>query len=90
MSNGELRLYDAHELDLEAAASNFLAAPVETGFWARPHVVTAPGAVFVTDSVGGSVLMLDSEDLNVVETWSIAGNPTKIAVVGVLQDEEDS
>ena len=86
MSDGELRMYEAHDLDLLASARDFLTAPVETGFWARPHVATAPGAVFVTDSVGGKVLQLDDHDLETVESWDVAGNPTKVAFVGILGD----
>ena len=83
MSDGELRMYDAHKLDLLASARDFLTTPVEAGFWARPHVVTIPGAVFITDSVGGKVLQLDSQNLKVVESWNVAGKPTKVAFVGV-------
>ncbi len=88
MSDGELRMYDAHDLDLLASASGFLTTPVETGFWARPHIATAVGAVFVTDSVGGKVLQLDDHDLEVVEEWEVDGTPTKIAFVGVLGESE--
>ena len=83
MSNGELRMYDAHDLDLLASADDFLTEPVETGFWARPHVVTAPGAVFITDSLGGEVMQLDDHDLEVVNHWDVDGNPTKVAFVGI-------
>ena len=83
MSDGELRKYDARKLDLLASARDFLATPVETGFWARPHVTTIPGAVFITDSVGGKVLQLDDKNLKVVKSWKIAGNPTKVAFVGI-------
>ena len=89
MSDGELRMYEAHDLDLLASASDIFAAPVETGFWARPHIVTAPGAIFATDSVGGEVLMLDDHDLEVVAHWDVAGNPTKLAFVGILGDAGD-
>ena len=88
MSDGELRMYDAHDLDLLASASGFLTTPVETGFWARPHIATAAGAVFITDSVGGKVLQLDDHDLEVVEEWEVDGAPTKIAFVGVLGESE--
>ena len=88
MSDGELRMYEAHDLDLLASASGFLTTPVETGFWARPHIATAVGAVFVTDSVGGKVFQLDDHDLEVVEHWEVDGNPTKIAFVGVLGESE--
>ena len=88
MSDGELRMYDAHDLDLLASASGFLTTPVETGFWARPHIATAGGAVFVTDSVGGKVFQLDDHDLEVVEQWEVDGSPTKIAFVGVLGESE--
>ena len=88
MSDGELRMYDAHDLDLLASASDFLTTPVETGFWARPHVATAPGAVFITDSVGGEVMQLDDHDLEVVDHWEVAGNPTKIAFVGIFGETE--
>lgn len=88
MSDGELRMYDAHDLDLLASADDFLAEPVETGFWARPHVVTAPGAVFITDSLGGEVLQLDDHDLEVVNHWDVEGNPTKIAFVGIFGETE--
>ena len=43
MSDGELRVYDAHDGDLQASKDDFLTTPVETGFWARPHLATAPG-----------------------------------------------
>jgi ABC-type Zn uptake system ZnuABC Zn-binding protein ZnuA len=88
MSDGELRMYDAHDLDMLASASGFLTTPVETGFWARPHATTAPGAVFVTDSVGDQVFQLDDHDLEVVQQWEVAGAPTKIAFVGVLGESE--
>ena len=88
MSDGELRMYDAHDLDLLASADDFLTEPVETGFWARPHVVTAPGAVFITDSLGGEVMQLDDHDLEEVNHWDIDGNPTKIAFVGIYGETE--
>ena len=89
MSDGELRMYDAHDPDhLLASADDFLTEPVETGFWARPHVVTAPGAVFITDSLGGEVLQLDDHDLEVVNHWDVDGNPTKIAFVGIYGETE--
>ena len=88
MSDGELRVYDAHDGDLRASRDDFLATPVETGFWARPHLAVAPGAVFVTDSVGGEVLQLDEHDLEVVGHWDIAGSPTKIAFVGIVGEAE--
>ena len=88
MSDGELRMYDAHDLDLLASASGFLSTPVDDDFWARPHVATAPGAVFVTDSVGGRVFQLDDHDLEVVQQWEVDGAPTKIAFVGVLGETE--
>ena len=89
MSDGELRMYDAHDMDLLASADDFLTEPVETGFWARPHVVTAPGAVFITDSLGGEVLQLDDHDLDVVSHWDVDGNPTKIAFVGIYGETEE-
>lgn len=88
MSDGELRMYDAHDLDLLASADDFLTEPVETGFWARPHVATAPGAVFITDSLGGEVLQLDDHDLEIVNHWDVEGNPTKIAFVGIYGETE--
>ena len=87
MSDGELRMYEAHDLELVASASDFLATPVETGFWARPHLTTAPGAVFITDSVEGRVLQLDAHDLEVVGHWGVSGSPTKIAFVGIAGGE---
>ena len=84
MSDGELRMYDAHDLDLLASNADFLATPVETGFWARPHLAAANGAVFITDSVGGEVLQLDEHDLDVVNHWDVEGSPTKIAFVGIV------
>ena len=88
MSDGELRLYDAHDGDLLASNDDFLATPVETGFWARPHIATAPDAIFVTDSVGGEVFQLDGHDLEVVEHWHVEGTPTKIAFVGIVGEAE--
>lgn len=87
MSDGELRMYDAHDLDLLASNAGFLTTPVETGFWARPHLATANGAVFITDSVGGEVLQLDGRDLKVVAHWDVDGAPTKIAFVGILDGD---
>ncbi len=89
MSDGELRMYDAHNLDLLASNSGFLATPVETGFWARPHLATAGDAVFITDSVGGEVFQLDGHDLEVVNHWHVDGAPTKIAFVGILNGHEE-
>ena len=88
MSNGELRMYEAHDLDLVASTDDFLTEPVETGFWARPHMVTAPGAIFITDSLGGEVIQLDDHDLEVVSHWNVDGNPTKIAFVGIFGETE--
>ncbi len=88
MSDGELRMYDAHDLDMLASSSGLLTTPVETGFWARPHLATAPGAVFITDSVGGQVLQLDAHDLEEVGHWDVSGSPTKIAFVGIVGDED--
>ncbi len=87
MSDGELRMYDAHDLDMLASSAGLLTTPVETGFWARPHLATAPGAVFITDSVGGQVLQLDSHDLAEVGHWDVSGSPTKIAYVGIVGGE---
>ena len=89
MSDGELRMYDAHDMDLLASKRDFLSTPVETGFWARPHIATAPDAIFITDSVGGEVMHLDGHDLEVVGHWDVDGNPTKIAFVGILGEGEE-
>ena len=35
--------------------------------------------------MGGEVLQLDDQDLKVVQSWKIAGNPTKVAFVGILK-----
>ncbi len=88
MSTGEIRLYDLHDGDVIATNSDALTTPVETGFWGRPHVAMAPGAIFVTDSVGGQVLQLDDHDLDEVGHWDVAGNPTKIAFVGIQGETE--
>ena len=88
MSSGEIRLYDLHDGDVIATNSDALATPVETGFWGRPHVAMAPGAIFVTDSVGGEVLQLDDHDLDVVNHWDVGGTPTKIAFVGIHGETE--
>ena len=84
MSDGELRMYDAHDGDLLTSKRDFLTSPVETGFWARPHLAVAPGAIFITDSVGDRVLQLDEHDLEVVRHWDVTGVPTKIAFVGIV------
>ncbi len=84
MSDGELRMYEAHDLDLLASASGFLSDEIDPGFWARPHVATAPGHIFVTDSKAGEVIALDAHDLEEVGHWEVDGNPTKIAFVGIL------
>lgn len=88
MSTGEIRLYDLHDGDVIATNSDALTTPVETGFWGRPHIAMAPGAIFVTDSVGGQVLHLDDHDLEEVNHWEVAGNPTKIAFVGIQGETE--
>ena len=84
MSDGEIRLYDAHDADLMASTSAVLSDDIDPGFWARPHVATAPGHIFITDSMAGEVIALDSHDLEEVNHWEVAGNPTKIAFVGIL------
>ena len=88
MSDGGLRVYDAHDGDLLASKGGFLATPVETGFWGRPRLAVAPGAIFITDSVEGAVLQPDEHDLEVVGHWDVAGSPTKIAFVGIVGDDE--
>ena len=88
MSDGELRMYEAHDLDLLASASGFLSDEIDPGFWARPHIATAPGHIFITDSAAGEVLALDNHDLEVVGHWDVDGTPTKIAFVGILDKEE--
>ena len=89
MSDGELRVYDAHDADLMASSSDILSDEVDPGFWARPHVATAPGHLFVTDSTAGKVIALEihGDELEVVERWEISGKPTKVAFVGILGGE---
>ena len=89
MSSGEIRLYDLHDGDVIATNSDSLTTPVETGFWARPHVAMAPGAIFVTDSVGGQVLHLDDHDLEEVNHWEVGGTPVKVAFVGIQGEVGD-
>ena len=84
MSDGELRLYEAHDLDLLASTSDALAGEIDPGFWDRPHIATAPGHIFVTNSGEGEVIALDAHDLEEVGHWEISGAPTKIAFVGIL------
>ena len=88
MSDGELRMYEAHDLDLLASASPFPSDEIDPGFWARPHIATAPGHIFVTDSAAGEVIALDAHDLEEIGHWEVDGNPTKIAFVGILDSEE--
>ena len=89
MSDGELRVYDAHDADLIASSSEIVSDEVDPGFWARPHVATAPGHLFVTDSAAGQVIALEvhGDELEVVERWEISGKPTKVAFVGILGGE---
>ena len=84
MSDGEVRMYEAHDLDLLAASSDILGAEIDPGFWARPHIATAPGRIFITDSAAGEVIALESHDLGEAGRWEVAGKPTKIAFVGLL------
>ncbi len=84
MSDGEIRMYDAHDADLLASTDTVLSDDIDPGFWARPHIATAPGHIFITDSAAGEVLALDTHDLEVMEHWDVAGTPTKIAFVGIL------
>ena len=84
MSDGEVRMYDAHDGELMAASSDALTGPIDTGFWGRPHIATAPGHIYITDSGAGEVLALDNHDLEVVAHWDVDGKPTKIAFVGIL------
>ncbi len=84
MSDGELRLYEAHDLDLLASSSDILGDDIDPGFWARPHVATAPGHIFITNSGAGEVVALNAHDLEEVSHWEISGTPTKIAFVGIL------
>lgn len=84
MSDGEVRMYDAHDGELLAASSEVLTGPIDTGFWGRPHIATAPGHIYITDSGAGEVLALDNHDLEAVAHWDVDGKPTKIAFVGIL------
>ncbi len=92
MSDGELRMYEAHDLDLLASTSDALTGAIDPGFWARPHIATAPDHIFITNSGEGEVIALDAHDLEEVGHWEISGAPTKIAFVGILgegdHDEE--
>ena len=84
MSDGEIRLYDAHDGELLASNNEALSDNIDPGFWARPHIATAPGHIFITDSMAGEVIALDTHDLETVNHWDVAGKPTKIAFVGIL------
>ena len=84
MSDGEVRLYEAHDLDLLASSAEILGDDIDPGFWARPHIATAPGHIFITNSGAGEVIALDAHDLEEVSHWEISGAPTKIAFVGIL------
>ncbi len=84
MSDGEVRMYEAHDLDLLASTSDALVGEIDPGFWARPHIATAPGHIFITNSGAGEVIALDAHDLEEVSHWEISGTPTKIAFVGIL------
>ena len=50
----------------------------------RPHIATAPGHIFITNSGAGEVIALDVHDLEEVNHWEVSGTPTKIAFVGIL------
>ena len=88
MSDGEVRMYEAHDLDLMASTSDALAGEIDPGFWARPHIATAPRHIFITNSGEGEVIALDTHDLEEVNHWDISGTPTKIAFVGILGEGE--
>ena len=88
MSDGEVRLYEAHDLHMLASSSDALGDEIDPGFWARPHVATAPGRIFITDSAAGEVIALDAHDLEEAGHWEVAGKPTKIAFVGILGEGE--
>ena len=88
MSDGEIRVYDAHDADLLVSSNEILSDNIETGFWARPHIATAPDHIFITDSTAGEVIALDAHDLEEVNHWEVDGLPTKIAFVGVLGEGE--
>ena len=90
MSDGELRMYEAHDLDLLASTSDALTGEIDPGFWARPHIATAPDHIFVTNSGAGEVIALDAHDLEEVGHWEISGAPTKIAFVGILGEGDHS
>ncbi len=87
MNDGELRMCDAHDLDMLASPVGLLTTPVETCFWARPHLAAAIGAVFITDSVEGRVLQLDAHDQTDAGHWDVSGSFTKIAFVGIVGGE---
>ena len=89
MSDGELRMYDAHDAELLASATGILSDAIDPGFWARPHIATAPGRIFITDSGAGEVMALDAHDLEVVRHWDVSGKPTKIAFVGIKGKDDD-
>ena len=84
MSDGELRMYDAHDAELVVSTTGILSDEIDPGFWARPHIATAPERIYITDSAAGEVMELDAHDLEVIRRWNVAGKPTKIAFVGVL------
>ncbi len=89
MSDGEVRMYDAHDAELLASATDILSDAIDPGFWARPHIATAPGRIFITDSGAGEVIALDAHDLEVVRHFDVSGKPTKIAFVGITGKGDD-
>lgn len=89
MSDGELRMYDAHDADLMMSATGILSDAIDPGFWARPHIATAPGRIFITDSGADKVIALDAHDLEEVRHWDVTGTPTKIAFVGIQGKGDD-
>ena len=88
MSDGEVRMYDAHDADLLESAAGVLSDPVATDSQFRSQIATAPGRIFITDSGAGEVIALDTHDLDEVGHWDVSGKPTKIAFVGIL-DKDD-
>ena len=88
MNDGEVRLYEGHDLGLLASTSDALTGEIAPGFWARPHIATAPGHIFITNSGEGEIVALDARHLEEVNHWEISGAPTKIAFVGILGEGE--
>jgi len=91
LSNGDLLVLDAETGRLEQTVPGLI-EPVtnhENHGQYHPGIAAGLGRIYVSDPAGERVVELDAHDLETLRTFHLHGLPTKLALLGVLEDDSD-